>query len=96
MAEIGKLAQDFLRFLFEQLGPGGAIVSVVAIYLGWRLWRAEIRIEALSDKLFAVGDRATDKLSSLAGERMAADLTLAKALEDLTDKVEALPRGRSR
>lgn len=94
MAELGKLAQDFIKFLFEQLGPGGGLLAVFTAYLGWRLWRADKRIEQLSDKLFAVGDRATDKLSSIAGEQMAASLAVANALDDLADKVEALPRGR--
>ncbi|MFC3695510.1 hypothetical protein [Chenggangzhangella methanolivorans] len=71
-------------------------MSIVAIYLGWAKYRADRRIEALSDKLFAVGDRSTDRLSSIAGERLTADLAVAKALEDLADKVEGLPRGRAR
>jgi hypothetical protein len=96
VAELGKIAQDFLKFLFDLLGPGGGVVAVFAIYLGWRLWRAELRIEALSDKLFAVGDRSTDRLSSIAGEGMNADLAVAKALEELADQVQGLPRGRGR
>ncbi|HVI28880.1 hypothetical protein [Hansschlegelia sp.] len=94
MAELWAAAQSFLAFLFDRLGAPAALLAVATAYLAWRLYRAEKRNEALSDRLIALGDRSTDKLSSLAGERMNADLALAKALEDLSDRVAGLPRGR--
>ena len=96
MAEIASVGKELLAALISAFGPAGAVLAAACGYLVWRLRQAEARVEALSDRLIALGDRSTEKLSSLAGERMNADLALAKALEELTDKVEGLPRGRGR
>lgn len=88
MAELGALARSFLEFLFDKLGPTSALLSVACIYLGWRLYRAERRIEALSDRLIETGSDATEKLTSMAGARLTADMTLADAVRQLSDKLE--------
>jgi hypothetical protein len=96
VGEIAEAGQKFAKFLFDQFGVPGGLLAIVYVFQSWLLLKAGKRIEALSDKLFSLGDRSTDKLSSIAGERLTADLSLAKALEDLTEKVEGLPRGRGR
>ncbi len=96
MAEVANVGKDLLAALVAAFGPAGAVLAAACGYLIWRLRQSEARVDALSDRLISLGDRSTEKLSSLAGERMNADLALAKALEELTDKVEGLPRGRGR
>lgn len=96
MADFVSVGKELLSALVAAFGPAGAVLAAACGYLIWRLRQAEARVEALSDRLIALGDRSTEKLSSLAGERMNADLALAKALEEITEKVEGLSKGRGR